>query len=128
MKLKLSFIPGIAWFLLCTWLLTLPGEKIPTENFFTRYQVDKWVHIAMFFIMVVLWCWGLKRRDNFTNLKKAFVITAFVWFAWGIGMEFVQRYCTANRSFDAGDIVADGVGCLIGFLYSSKRYKKKRPL
>jgi hypothetical protein len=40
-------------------------------------------------------------------------------------MELVQRYFIPNRSFDGGDIIADGVGSAAGLVYSLKRYVKK---
>lgn len=60
-----------------------------------------------------------------SNLKKLFLIAAILSLAYGIGMEFVQKYFIPNRSFDVGDIAADAVGCTIGFLYSWRRYIKK---
>ncbi|MBL7747464.1 MAG: VanZ family protein [Chitinophagaceae bacterium] len=125
-KIKPTFIPAITWLLVSTFLLTMPGEEIPKENFFTRIQLDKWVHIIMFFIMVTLWCWAVPEKKNIIhNRRKTFALIAIVSFLYGVGMEFVQRYLTANRSFDAGDIVADGVGCIIGYFYCTGRYIKK---
>ena len=43
-------------------------------------------------------------------------------------MEFIQKYFIPNRSFDVGDIVADGVGCAAGLLISLRLYIKNRPL
>ena len=40
-------------------------------------------------------------------------------------IEFIQRNFIPNRSFDMGDVVADGVGALVGVFYSIKRYIKK---
>jgi VanZ family protein len=59
------------------------------------------------------------------KLKTVFVFIALLWLAYGIGMEFVQKYLVSNRSFDTGDIIADAVGCLGGLIYSMKRYIKK---
>ena len=56
------------------------------------------------------------------RLKKAFILIALLWLAYGIGMEFVQKYLVENRAFDNGDIIADGIGCLVGLIYSSRRY------
>lgn len=50
---------------------------------------------------------------------------AIIAFLYGIGMEFVQRYLVLNRSFDGGDIIADGIGALAGYLFSSRTYIKK---
>jgi VanZ family protein len=40
-------------------------------------------------------------------------------------MEFVQKYCVVNRSFDIGDIIADSIGAILGFGCSYKTYLKK---
>jgi VanZ family protein len=40
-------------------------------------------------------------------------------------MEFVQKYFVSNRSFDIGDILADGVGSFLGSAFSIRKYIKK---
>lgn len=37
---------------------------------------------------------------------------------YGITMEFVQKEWIPNRSFEIKDILADGLGCGIAFLYA----------
>jgi len=41
---------------------------------------------------------------------------------YGIAMEFVQKYFIPFRSFDLGDIIADGIGCAAGYLFAIKRF------
>ncbi len=40
-------------------------------------------------------------------------------------MEFIQKYFIPNRSFDIGDIIADGIGSAAGLLISLRMYIKK---
>jgi VanZ like family len=128
-KIKPSFYVPILWLIISTVLLTIPGTAFPKENWLDKIWFDKWVHIGMFAIMVVLWCWATLRLNfNKEKLKKVFVFIALGWLAYGIGMEFVQKYCVANRSFDTGDIIADGLGCLAGFIFSNRRYIPKQNL
>ncbi len=125
-KIKPSFIPLICWFIISTILLTLPGSAFPPEKWLAKLQFDKWVHIAMFAIMVFLGCWSMHKKYTATGkLRTAFIWIGLVSLIYGIGMEFVQRYFITNRSFDNGDIVADTIGCTIGVLYSIRRYIKK---
>ena len=92
----------------------------------SKISFDKWVHIGMFSIMVALWCWGLlKLNFNSSGLKKNFILISVVWLLYGIGMEFIQKYFVINRSFDTGDIIADGAGCLAGLFFRLSRYIKK---
>jgi len=123
-KKILPLFPAIVWLIISTVLLTLPGSSFPKEDWLSKICFDKWVHIGMFAIMVFLCCWAVMKMGK-SNLKKLFLIVTILSLAYGIGMEFVQKYFISNRSFDGVDIVADAVGCTIGFLYSWRRYIKK---
>lgn len=118
MQIK-RFFPAIGWLVLCTILLVLPGSSFPREDWLSKIWFDKWVHIGLFAVMVVLWCWGLLQKN-----KKHFVLIAGVALVYGIVMEFVQQYFVSNRSFDIGDIIADAAGCIIGYFISSRYIKK----
>ena len=125
-KIKPSFIPAITWFIISVVLLTIPGSAFPKENWLDKIWFDKWVHIGMFAIMVILWCWAmLKIYSVSTRLRTVFIWIGLLSLSYGIGMEFVQRYFINNRSFDEGDIIADAVGCTLGVFFSLKRYVKK---
>jgi VanZ family protein len=124
-KLKPSLLPGILWLIISTVLLTLPGSALPKEDFFDKVYFDKWVHIGMFTIMVVLWCWAMLKYTDRGSRKRIFFFMALIWLGYGIVMEFVQLYFIKNRSFDSGDIAADAVGSFAGLFYSMRRYIKK---
>jgi len=127
-KKHLSLIAASGWLIVSTILLTLPGKSIPSENWLDKIWFDKWVHIGMFSIITVLWCWYwylFKRNEIGEKLKKIFITIGIIWLCYGIAMEFVQRYFIPDRSFDIGDIMADGIGCLWGVVYSIRRYIKK---
>jgi VanZ family protein len=117
-KTLFFFFAALAWLLISTWLLTLPGNKFPQENWMDKIGVDKMVHIVMFALLVILWSMALGR-------PKLFLPVAFLALAYGIAMEFVQRYCIVNRSFDVWDIVADAAGCVLGY-YAVNRYLKRK--
>ena len=121
-KVKPSFIPAIIWLSISTVLLTIPGSVLPQENWLGKIWFDKWVHIGMFAILVWLFCWAIhKKCSKNIKLTKTFIVIGLLCLGYGIGMEFVQKYFVVNRSFDTGDIVADAVGCTIGFVYSNRK-------
>jgi hypothetical protein len=126
MKPKPSFIPAIAWLIITTILLIIPGKELPQESWFDKVWLDKWVHIGLFSLLVWLWCrgalTGTKRGDQ---LRKIFYLVALLAFMFGTAMEFVQKYYVPFRSFDGGDIIADGVGAALGLFYSARKYIKK---
>jgi len=122
-KNRTAIWPALTWFVITTVLLCLPGSVLPKENWLDKIWFDKWVHIGLFAIMVFLWC----RTIINTQRKRIryFLQIAFYFFLYGIVMEFIQKYFIPNRSFDIGDILADGIGSGIGLLSSVKLYKKK---
>ncbi len=120
------FFPSIVCLIVSTILLTLPGSAFPKENWFNKIWFDKWIHIGMFSIIVVSICWGVYKKKNISKkLKAYFILIGVVCLGYGIAMEFVQKYWIPNRSFDMGDIIADGIGATTGVLFSLKRYIKK---
>jgi VanZ family protein len=120
---------AIGWSLVVTLLLCLPGTEFPTINWLNKIWFDKWVHIGLFLLLVILWCRAFSGKKSETgNQKKLFTRIALLGLLYGIMMELVQHYFIPFRSFDYGDIVADGVGSFAGFFFSAGRYIKKKPL
>ena len=120
-------LPAIGWLIFSTILLTLPASAFPKERWYSNIPMfDKWVHMGMFGIMAVLLCWAAYKKKNLQQkLKNNFIWLGIFCLAYGIIMEFVQRYFIPNRSFDIGDIIADGAGAVAGVVYSITRYIKK---
>jgi VanZ family protein len=122
-KNQLAILAALTWSLITTVLLCLPGSAFPKENWFDKIWLDKWIHIGIFTLMVFLWCRSI---TTLTEKKSIlFIQVAFYFFLYGIAMEFVQKYFIPNRSFDIGDIIADGVGSIMGLIISLKLYIKK---
>lgn len=125
-KIKPSFVPAVAWLIISIILLILPGSAFPKENWLDKIWLDKWIHIGLFAVLVTLWCRAmLKRKSDGIKLRNFFIWIGLISLAYGIGMEFVQEYFIPNRSFDVGDIIADGIGCILGFIYTTRNYLKK---
>jgi len=127
-RTRLFFAAAIAWLIISIVLLTLPGTAFPTEDWLDKIWFDKWVHIGMFGIMVLLWClsWkSLKQNADRQSLVNAFWTIAAIFLAYGIGMEFIQKYFIPFRSFDVTDIAADAVGSALGAFFSIRKYIKK---
>ncbi len=75
---------------------------------------DKWTHMVMYGgLTFVLWCeYGRAHRSLllFRLLLWGVVAPALL----GGALELVQEYCTATRSGEWMDFVADAVGVLLG--------------
>jgi VanZ family protein len=116
---------AIIWLLLVTSLLCIPGTKLPKVTWEDKIWLDKWVHVFLFMVLVILWSKAYSNKKNIqNNIRKIFFQIMILGFLYGISMELVQKYFIPFRSFDLFDILADGVGCFIGYLLSLKRFVK----
>jgi len=123
---KISFIVAISLLLLITTLLCTPGAKFPKIGWQDKIWFDKWVHIGLFMSLVVAWCWFYSdKKEQSRNSKKIFITIAVVSLLYGIAMEIIQEQFIPNRSFEIPDIIADGVGALLGYFIAVKKYIKK---
>jgi hypothetical protein len=116
-----NFIPAIAWFITTAVLLTLPASQFPQDALIEIPQQDKIIHIVLFSLLVYLFCLPFKTSSfSFFEKKSWFIRIAFYGLAYGIAIEFIQKYFVPNRSYDGWDILADAIGCLLGYLCSVK--------
>lgn len=116
-------LPAVFWFIVTTVLLCLPGSAFPKENWFEKIWLDKWVHIGLFALLAFLWC-GATTNGRPKRVAPPIQI-AFYCLLYGIVMEFIQKYFIPNRSFDPGDIIADGIGSALGAFVATRWYIKK---
>src|SRR2546423_6904651 len=79
------FIPGVLWLAITVVLLVIPGSDIPKATFFDLIYLDKWVHIGMFGILALLWCYPF--RQTKTASVKTFTIIAICVISYGVLME-----------------------------------------
>ena len=120
------FIPAIAWLIITTVLLVLPGPDIPEVSFLDIIYFDKWVHAGLFGGMTFLFAFPFIK--NGTATKKMLIYIAIVSAFYGIAMEYVQKYIAFERDFDYLDMVADSAGCVIGYFAAiilKQRLEKK---
>lgn len=116
MKNVLRLLPGILWFLLILYLLTIPGKELPQISWMDKLQVDKLVHISLFFMLSFLFFWGIVSTKPGTHNRRLLLVIALLALSYGIALEFVQKYWIPNRSFDGWDILADGIGSFLPLL------------
>jgi VanZ family protein len=118
------FIPALAWWILTFVLLVLPGSDIPQSSFFDVLYFDKWVHIGMFGMLTFLWCLPFF-KTRMASLRL-FAQIALCSIAYGVLMEYVQKYLTADREFDVLDIAADSVGSILSLFWLSYLLRRKQ--
>lgn len=121
-KRLVYFIPAILCFLFTFYLLTIPGKKLPQIDWIGKFQIDKLVHICMFFTLCFLFSYPLK------NVRKKYSIILLIAFAgliYGIVMEFVQKYFIPFRSCEVTDMLADGAGSFLAYWWMYRKFKKE---
>lgn len=123
LKRFVAFIPAILWFILIYVLLTLPGNDLPQVGLFEEIPYfDKYIHTGLFAMLVILFCFPF--RKNLSYKSGWYFFIAILALAYGIAMEYVQKYWVVGRSFDIYDIMADGTGSFLGY-FVFRAYAKK---
>ena len=121
-----KFLPGIAWFFVVAVLVFMPGEDVPSVGWMDGYHIDKLVHITMFGGLTYLFSLPyLNSGFSLAKKRKNFIIIAVLFIAWGLGVEFIQKYYAYHRSFDLFDWLADSIGVMIAYFLLQKLAKRR---
>lgn len=115
MRMIRYYLPALGWIILILFLCTMPVPAVPKTSFFDLMHLDKIVHFFLFGGTVLLLAYGYYRQKGRIGNLTLFFLALFVTM-YGLAIEFIQRYFTANRSFEIWDVVADGAGALAGAL------------
>lgn len=113
------FIPAVICFAVTFFLLTIPGNHLPKIEWMGKYQIDKLVHISMFFTLCFLFSYPIKNWMDKYNWLLYITLSGILY---GIAMEFVQKYFIPFRSFEINDMIADGIGCTINYWWWRRKY------
>ena len=109
-KSSLWKMTAVAWLIFISILFFLPGSAFPKEPPFGIPYFDKYVHFGFFAVLLFLWRFFLLPGAKYSYLL---LLMAFLY---GLGVEVVQHYFIANRSFDMTDVAADMTGAVMGIL------------
>jgi VanZ family protein len=115
-----SKVLAIGWLLLMCILFVIPGSALPEQNWFADIQLDKWVHIGLFSVLVFLWASAFD-----LGLPSYSWIVIAIAILYGLAVEFVQKTWIPNRSFDLYDVVADAIGSIVGLIVWLRTNRKK---
>jgi hypothetical protein len=109
-----SFWPAIIALGGATILFCLPGDEFPEKSWFEKIFLDKWVHVGLFAVLVLLWSLPtLHRRSISARLHRVLIWIALAFFFYGVIIEFVQGNFIPHRTFGVDDMVADAIGCAL---------------
>src|SRR4051812_36083054 len=111
---------AVVYFLTTCVLFFLPGSAFPKEDWLDKIYFDKWVHIGLFAVLTLLWCWALQIKTT-----RGLVTLLVVWVLYGITVEVIQGLFIENRSFDLLDWASDSFGALLALWFWRRRYIKR---
>lgn len=113
--------PAWAWALVILALTLSPGKYIPKANYWGMLSVDKYVHVGIFFIQVILLLYGAKILRIVSG--KAYLTYLIIGVTYGIAIEFIQQFIPL-RSFELNDMLANTCGAILAVLvfYVGERY------
>jgi hypothetical protein len=118
-----KFIPGIIWFIVVCFLLFLPGHDIPSVGWLEQINFDKVVHMGIFAVLTVSFCWPFYKSAISTKKKiRYFMIIALLCGIWGYCSELIQKYWAIGRDYELLDWVADSTGAFIAYLFCRKKF------
>lgn len=107
-----SIWPSIVWTSVIFLLLSMSTDGLGGNGLFGIPGFDKVIHFTLFAAFVFLWGSYYSINKKY-SLSRVLLILILLASAYGLGMEYYQRYFT-NRSFSLWDALADTIGSMAG--------------
>lgn len=118
-----AHVPAILWTLFIASSCLLPASAFRQFTFDSLFEIDKVVHLVLYFVFVVLW--AISFPEQFSKRQK--IILGAVSIGYGVLIEVLQSVMALGRAYDIDDIIANTVGCILGLL-SISFVRRKMPL
>jgi VanZ family protein len=133
-KIVLSLTTATSWLAMSCYLLLAPATSFSEKGLLKQLLVtlglselseqlpiDKFVHLVIFFGLVFLWQRVIRFLPlSATQQRRWIMLNVVVWCSMGIASEFLQEALQAGRQFDYVDMVADTIGCYLGWWVAKK--------
>lgn len=104
-----AWLPATGWAVALAVLSSIPGTALPVVE---GWNADKLVHGLLYLVLGLLCARALAATTSLEALALVSVATALAT-AYGVTDE-LHQLLTPRRSCDWRDVVADGVGALVG--------------
>lgn len=109
MKPKGVRIFATIWTIFIVSSCLLPSSIFKTFSSMSLFQLDKIIHILLYFVFVQLWALNLKKEE-----QKNKIIILLIGIAYGVIIEYLQITMNMGRNFEIGDMIANTIGCILG--------------
>jgi len=122
-----NFWPGIIWGCVILALTLLPGNYFPqVGSFWNLFSPDKLVHLFIFGVFGFLLLTGTYKQYPDTINRYIFVWPLLVVVLMGVVTETLQAVLPIGRDANIYDLIANIIGCLLGWVTFSELRKKKK--
>lgn len=116
---------AIAWSILIGTTCLLPPSAFRAFSLQSIFELDKLIHLLIFFFFATFWLLSILPKEITVRHKIVVLVTGF---AYGYVIEVIQNTDAVGRTFEWADIVADGLGTLLGVLLIHLNIKLILPL
>ena len=105
---------GILYTFIITYVFVSPKRDFPEIDFFI--PLDKMGHFIIHALLSIIWLsyFFIRKKETFTLNKITVIIIACI--TYGIVIEFYQQMFLATRQADILDVLANGIGTLVGMM------------
>ena len=113
---------SILWSVLICILLFIPGNRLPSRQFFNIPGLDKIIHLVLFLVLEWLILYERGIKIILYHLISVLKITFFA-LAFAIITELIQHYLILERKGSIDDLIMDIIGIFIGVLVYDTFYR-----
>lgn len=107
---------AIGWGVFITVLSVMPSSQFPRFEWGDWLSIDKIFHFGFYALLT----WLILGGGHFSPFRVAVACSAY-----GLALEFVQRYWCIGRSFDVSDAFYNALGALVAAYYFRKKINVK---
>lgn len=110
---KAFFVAGLVYTFIITVAFLSPAADVPKVSI---PYLDKVFHVLVHGVLSYIWLWYAFSSDKYHISLKTVIVVLVLCFSYGIAIEAAQHWFTASRQFDLFDVLANGIGSLLGLL------------
>ena len=117
-------LPSILWTVAIIFLYALPGNDLPGAKLWDFLPLDKAAHFVVFSLYACMLCIGLNKHGRMPFKRLSPSLHAILWgLIFGSILEAIQGAAFAQRITDINDMLANGVGTLVGYVIFALLYR-----
>lgn len=107
------FVTGLVYTFIITVAFLSPASEVPKVSI---PYLDKVFHVLIHCALSFIWLWFAFSSDKYHISLKSVIVVLVLCFSYGMAIEAAQHWFTASRQFDLLDVLANGIGSLLGLL------------